>query len=177
MRPLLLVAVLVPLVSFAAPADPAAAASRSERAGKDAKLSPEQRYERAREKVVRKTRLRRTLQVAEALELSDQDALRLSETLAKFDAQREALMEQMMNAGMTLRRAARGDTAAYGQIDQATQQFVDAKTGLLHLDRQALDVVARELKLGPDQKARLALSFGGAHGEGFRLKKGRLHRR
>jgi hypothetical protein len=172
-RPLLLAAVLAPLVAWAVPQTPPEGPAGAGARGAEPKLTPEQRQERARAKLVKKTRLRRTLQIAEALELSDREAIRLSETLSRFDGQREALLERMMTAGMTLRRAARGDASAYGQIDQATSQFIDAKTALLNLDRQVLDTVAKEFQLTPDKKARLALSFGGrGHHDGFEGKRG-----
>lgn len=160
MRSVLLAAVILPLVSFASPPDVPRESDAKVKTKAGPKLSAADRRERAKTKLVKKTRLRHTLRIAEVLELSEEDALRLSETLSRFDGQRAQLIDQMMSAGMTLRSAARGEADSYGEIDRATRQFVEAKAGLVELDRQMLEAIATEFELSPREKARVALSFG-----------------
>ncbi len=162
MRPVLVAALVVPMFAFAAPnpapppgqpaADPAVRA---------------QRQAEKRAKFVDKMRLRRVLEISEALDLSEAEALKMSETMARFDGQREALLQQMMESGQVLRRAAKGDSSAFGQVDAATGKWVEAKSAMLALDRQIYDALAQGLS--PDKRARLALAFGGAGREKGRL--------
>ena len=63
-----------------------------------------------------------TLQLAEVLELDDAATLKLKQTVAQWDAQKAPLRQQMFDQAQVLRRAAKGDTTAYGQVDQAIQK-------------------------------------------------------
>src|SRR5215813_7732421 len=81
-----------------------------------------------------------TLQLAEALELDDAATLKLRQSIAQWDAQRAPLRQQMFDQAQVLRRAAKGDTTAYGQVDQA--MFQQLSQGL-----------------PPQKKAKLALAI------------------
>lgn len=175
MRSVLLTAVLLPLVSFGSPPDVPDPSDAKVATQKKAKLTAGERRERVKTKLVKKTRLRHTLRIAEVLDLSEKDALRLSETLSRFDGRRAELIDRMMSAGLTIRSAARGEADSYGELDRATAQFVEAKAALVELDRQMLEAVATEFQLSPQQKARVALTFG--PGEGKKLHGARPHLR
>ena len=69
-----------------------------------------------------------TLQLAEALELDDAGTLKLRQSVAQWDAQRAPLRQQMFDQAQVLRRAAKGDTTAYGQVDPAIQKIIALRT-------------------------------------------------
>jgi hypothetical protein len=142
--------VLLPFLALAAPAQP------------EADRSAEQV-----ERQERRERLRRVMGLAEALDLDTQQALRLDETLRKFDERRRPLLEQVRESALTLMRAADGDTSAQGQVDQASARAFDARAQLASLDREMFQALSKDLP--PQKKARLALFLARTNGMG-RLK-------
>lgn len=98
-----------------------------------------------------------TLQLAEALELDDAGTLKLRQSIAQWDAQRAPLRQQMFDQAQVLRRAAKGDTTAYGQVDQAIQKVISLRTQIHQVDQQMFQQLSQGLP--PQKKARLALAI------------------
>jgi hypothetical protein len=99
----------------------------------------------------------RTLAIADALELDDAATLKLRDRLAKFEEQRAPIQSQLFEQTLVLRRAAKGDTTAYAQVDGAIQKVLALRGQIEQMDR---DLFA-ELSAGlpPQKKARLALAM------------------
>ena len=102
-----------------------------------------------------------TLQLAEALELDDAATLKLKQTVAQWDAQRAPLRQQMFDQAQVLRRAAKGDTTAYGQVDQAIQKIIAVRSQLHQIDQQLFQQLSQGLP--PQKKAKLALAIARLH--------------
>ena len=98
-----------------------------------------------------------TLQLAEALELDDAATLKLRQSIAQWDAQRAPLRQQMFEQAQVLRRAAKGDTTAYGQVDQAIQKVITLRTQIHQVDQQMFQQLSQGLT--PQKKAKLALAI------------------
>jgi len=139
--------VLLPFLALAAPAE-----AKADRGA--------ERMER----MERRERLRRVVGLAEALDLDTQQALRMDETLRKFDERRRPLLEQVRESALTLMRAADGDASALGQVDQASKQAFDARTQLAALDREMFQALSKDLP--PQKKAELALFLARTSGMG-----------
>ena len=98
-----------------------------------------------------------TLQLAEALELDDTATLKLRQTVAQWDAQRAPLRQQMFDLAQVLRRAAKGDTTAYAQVDQSIQKIIALRTQMHQLDQAMFQQLSQGLP--PQKKAKLALAI------------------
>lgn len=107
------------------------------------------------ERVERQTRLMRVVGLAEELELEEAQALKMADTMRQFDERRRPLLEQVQESAQVLRKAARGDTSAQSQVDQAVQRVFDARTQLTALDRDLYQALARDLP--PQKRAQLAI--------------------
>ena len=126
---------LLPFAALAAPPDPKAG---------DAEQDTE-----------RQMRMARVVGLAEELELDSSQALKLDETLRKFDERRRPLREQVRDSAEVLNRAANGDNAALSQVDQAAQRAFDARAQLTALDREMFQALSKDLP--PQKRAKLAL--------------------
>jgi hypothetical protein len=107
------------------------------------------------ERMEKRVRLARTLGLAEALDLDAAQALKLGETIGKFDERRVAARRQLHDARQVLRRAARGETVAAAEVDQAIQRSLDARAQLQAVDRETVAAVTKDLT--PEKKARAVL--------------------
>jgi hypothetical protein len=105
----------------------------------------------------RRARLMRTLAIADALELDDAATLKLRDRLARFEATRGPLQAQLIEQTVVLRRAAKGDTTAFAQVDGAIQKVLALRGQLEQLDRQLFTELSTGLT--PQKKARLALAM------------------
>ncbi|WP_224369738.1 hypothetical protein [Hyalangium versicolor] len=103
----------------------------------------------------RQMRTARVVGLSEALELDTAQALQLAETLRKFDERRRPLRQQVRESAELLQRAARGDTAAMAQVDQAAQKAFDARAQLTALDREMFQALSKDMP--PQKRAKLAL--------------------
>jgi hypothetical protein len=115
-------------------------------------LSPEQR-----ERMERHARLQRVLGLAEELDLSSAEALKLDEVLRRFDERRKPLRQQVSDSAKTLEKASEGDQAALGGVDQAAQRIFDARAQMAQLDKEMFSELSKGLK--PQQKAKMAVYF------------------
>lgn len=103
----------------------------------------------------RRMRLVRTLGLAEALDLDAQQALKLGETLSKFDERRLAAHRQMFEANQVLRKAAKGEKVAPADVDQAIQKAFEARAQVQAVDKEAFAAISKDLS--PEQRARAVL--------------------
>jgi hypothetical protein len=117
-------------------------------------------------------RLARTLGLAEALDLDAPAALKLGETIGKFDDRRVAAHKTMRDAREVLRRAAQGEKVAAADVDQAIQRSLDARAQLTAIDKETVAAVTQGLS--PEKKARAVLflskfqrRFGAGMGHGM----------
>jgi hypothetical protein len=110
------------------------------------------------EQMEKRMRLARTLGLAEALDLDTAQALKLGDTLAKFDDKRKAARKQGMDAREVLRKAAQGDKTAAGDVDGAINRLLDSRAQLQATDKEMLAAITKDL--APEQKARAALFLG-----------------
>jgi hypothetical protein len=110
------------------------------------------------ERVEKRMRLARTLGLAEALDLDAPQALKLGETLSKFDERRLAAHKQMFEARQVLRRAAQGEKIAPAEVDQAIQKAFDARGQIQAIDKESFAAVSKDLS--PEKKARAVLFLG-----------------
>jgi hypothetical protein len=110
------------------------------------------------EHMQKRMRLARTLGLAEALDLDTAQALKLGETLAKFDDKRKAARKQGIDAREVLRKAAQGDKTVAGDVDGAIGRLLDSRAQLQATDKEMLAAVTKDL--APEQKARAALFLG-----------------
>lgn len=114
----------------------------------------------------KRMRLARTLGLAEALDLDTAQALKLGDTLAKFDERRKAARKQAGDATDVLRNAARGNgngaatapKATAADVDGAITKLLDARSQLQGIDKEMLQAITKDLS--PEQKARAALFLG-----------------
>ncbi len=107
------------------------------------------------EENARKTRMLAVVGIAEALELSEADALKLSDKLRVVDEKRRPIREAMNDAVRSLKAAAEGGTATDAQVTQDIQRVLDGRVQLAALDKEMF----AELSQGqsPQKKAKLAL--------------------
>jgi hypothetical protein len=114
------------------------------------------------ERMEKRMRLARTLGLAEALDLDAPQALKLGETIARFDDRRLAARTQMREAQAVLRRAAMGEKVQPAEVDQAIQKALDSRAQLQAVDRETVAEVTKGLT--PDKKARAVLFLSKFHG-------------
>ncbi|NTX36530.1 hypothetical protein HUA74_29710 [Myxococcus sp. CA051A] len=146
--------VLVPWLALARPGN---------REGAEQQPREAERMERAEKRM----RLRQVLTLSDALELDNAQALKMEETLRRFDEKRRPLREQVRDAARTLHQAARGDSAALAQVDAAAQRAFEARERIAALDREMYQALAKEL--APEKRAKLALAL--ARGGGVKTKR------
>ncbi|HYV49849.1 MAG TPA: hypothetical protein VFA20_33565 [Myxococcaceae bacterium] len=118
--------------------------------------SPEQRAARDQRK-----RMMQVVGLTEALGLSTQDALRVDETIRKFDERRRPLKETVRESARVVMEAAKGDNAALSQVDQAINRVLDARVQLAQLDKEQMQALSSGLNA--QQRAKLALFYARFH--------------
>jgi hypothetical protein len=154
MKTLALMLALTPALALAAPQGPPAGSA----AGPDARRA---------EYMQKRMRLARTLGLAEALDLDEAGAMKLRDTMARFDQRRAPIAEQIRDDMRVLHDAARGDKAAAGKVDSALKSLREARSQMLNLRAEMLGPITKGLS--PEKKARAALFLG--H---FRERAGRM---
>ncbi|MBN9683723.1 MULTISPECIES: hypothetical protein [unclassified Corallococcus] len=125
---------------------------------KDAGARDSDRMARAEQRL----RLRQVLELADTLELDSAQALKMDETLRRFEDRRRPLREQVRDSARILHLASRGDSAALGQVDAAAQKVFDARAQIAALDRELYQALARDLT--PEKRARLAVVMARSEG-------------
>jgi hypothetical protein len=115
----------------------------------------DERGEGRREEHEKRMRMMLVVGIAEALNLSEADAIRLSDKIKTFDDRRKPLREQMFDTMKVLRAAADGDQAALGKVDQATVALLDLRQQMAAVDKEMFLTVSKDLT--PQKRAQLAL--------------------
>jgi len=105
----------------------------------------------------KRAQLMRMLAIADALELDDAATLKLRTRLQQFEAKRAPVHHEMMEQTIVLRRAAKGDTTAFAQVDAAIQKALALRAQLEQMDRDLFTELSAGLP--PQKKARLALAM------------------
>ena len=113
------------------------------------------------ERMQRRMRTALLLEITEALNLSDQEALKVRDVIDRVAAKRQPLQQKVMQAAKTVRAAAEGEAAALQQVDSAINLIFDTRAQIQQLDREAYNEVARGLS--PQQRAKLAIVFARFH--------------
>jgi len=108
-----------------------------------------------REQMEKRMRMVRTLGLAEALDLSEAEALRMRDTLAGFDARAAPLRAQARESMEVVRRAARGDAAAQKGLDEALRKVRETGGQLRAVHEEMFQSLTKDLS--PERKARAAL--------------------
>jgi len=103
----------------------------------------------------KRMRIARVVGLAEELELDSAQALKMDESLRKFDERRRPLMQQVRESAQILERASDGDNTALSQVEQAAQRAFDARAQLAALDREMFQSLSKDLP--PQKRAKLAL--------------------
>lgn len=112
-----------------------------------------------RTRMEERMRLARTLGLAEALDLDSAAALKLRDTLARFDGRREAAHKQLKDAREALRKIASGQQkASAADVDAAIARIFEARAQLQATDKEMLQAVTQNLP--PEKRARAALFLG-----------------
>ncbi|MGC4000512.1 MAG: anti-sigma factor [Anaeromyxobacter sp.] len=152
MRSFLIALMLCPLAALAQGQPPQAPAPKPGDAP-TARL-----HQKDPEQAEKRMRLARTLGLAEALDLDTAQALKMGDTLEKYDARRKAVRQQAAEARDALRRAARGEKAAPADVDNAIKSLLAARDQLTAIDKEMLGAITKDLT--PEKKARAALFLG-----------------
>ena len=105
----------------------------------------------------KRAQMMRTLAIADALGLDDAGTVKLRSQLAKFDDRRAPLVQQLVEQTQILRRAAKGDTTAFAQVDGAIQKVLQLRGQIEQVDRDLFAELS--VGLGPQKKAQLALAM------------------
>jgi hypothetical protein len=116
----------------------------------------------------KRMRLARAMGLAEALDLDEKQAEKMREVLGRFDDQRTPIMKQVHDGMEVLRKAAKGDKASQGQVDDSVQKVFDARSRMTALDREMFQAIAKDLS--PEKRARAAVflaHFQGRFGAGM----------
>lgn len=132
---------------------------------------PEKLQEKMEERETR-TRMIFVLTVAEALELNEAEALKLSEKVKGIEEKRRPVREAMFTAMRQVKAAADGDAAALAQVDTNIQKVLDGRAQMAAMDKDMFAYLAKDLT--PQKKAKLALVLAKMHElRGGGMKKGR----
>jgi hypothetical protein len=139
-------------------------------------MDPEERVEK-REERARQARMMLVVAVAEALELNEAQALKLSDKLKAVDDKRRPVREAMGEAMLQVKAAAEGDAAAAASLDQNVQKVLEGRVQLAQLDKELYATIAEGQT--PQKKAKLALVLAkvGEEMRRFPWNKGRHHLR
>ena len=163
MRKMLVMLAALPLAASAQPAPGA---------GRGPGPSPERA-----ERMEKRASLALVLGLSEALDLDAAQALKLRDTIAKFQDRRVAAHKAHAEARQTLREIARTGKADAKQVDEALKKAQDAGAQLDAVRREELAALSKDLS--PEQKARAYLflsrfedRFGLGMGHGHRGMKG-----
>lgn len=155
MKTLLTAVVLCSSLAFAAP--PAGGrpppGQLQPQAGDD---RPEHREEREK-----RIRMMLVVGIADALSLSEAEALRLGDKVKGFEERRRPVREAMHESMKTLKAASDGDPAALPQVDQAIQKVLDGRAQMAQLDKEMFAGLSQGLT--PQKRAQLAIFLARFH--------------
>lgn len=106
----------------------------------------------------RRGRMMLVMGISEALDLSEAEAIKMSERLKAVSEKRVPLRKEMGEAMKALKTAADGDQAALAKVDANVQKVLDGRAKMAALDKELFLQLAQGLT--PQKKAKLALALG-----------------
>jgi hypothetical protein len=115
----------------------------------------EEHSEGRREEHEKRMRMMLVVGMAEALSLSEADAIRLADKIKAFDDRRKPLREQMADSMKLLKAASDGDQTAIAKVDQATATLFDLRQQMAAVDKEMFFTVSKDLT--PQKRAQLAV--------------------
>lgn len=119
----------------------------------------------------REARLMYVVSISEALELTEAEALKLSEKLKVIEEKRRPLRQGMGEAMRALKDAADGDATALGQVDGNVQKVLDGRAQMAAMDKEFFASLSQGYP--PQKRAKLALVLARLNHEMKGFKKGR----
>jgi hypothetical protein len=154
MKTLLTAVMLCSALAYAAPP----AAGRPPPQG--APLSGDERGQH-REERQKRMRMMLVVGIADALSLSEAEALRLTDKVKGFEERRRPVREAMHESMKTLKAASDGDPAALPQVDAAIAKVLDGRQQLAQLDKDMFAGLSQGLT--PQKRAQLAIFLAKFH--------------
>ncbi len=121
-----------------------------------------------REAGMRKMHMLAVVGIADALGLSDAEALKLGDKLKAFEERRRPLREGMHEAMKTLKAAADGDAQALPQVDAAIAKVLDTRAQLAAIDKDLFQALGAGQP--PEKRAKLALFLAKFHREAQQMR-------
>jgi hypothetical protein len=118
----------------------------------------------------RKMRTLMVVGMAEALQLNEAEALRMSEKIKVLDEKRKPLRESMGESMRTIKAAADGDATALTQVDAAMERVLSGRQQMAALDKEMFQVLGKDLT--PQKRAQLAVFLAHVGKGGRELGKG-----
>jgi Spy/CpxP family protein refolding chaperone len=124
---------------------------------------PLQGDERGQHREEREKRVRMMLVVgiADALSLTEAEALRMGDKIKGFEDRRRPVREAMHESMKTLKAASDGDPAALPQVDAAVQKVLDGRQQMAQLDKEMFAGLSQGLT--PQKRAQLAIFLARFH--------------
>lgn len=129
--------------------------------GPDPATGPRGMNPEAAHRMQNRIHLALTLGLAESLDLSGAQALKLHEQIEKMAPRRTAVRQRMREAVEVLRRSAKGEKVAAGDVDQAVTSLLDARAQLQAIDREFVTTVTKDQP--PEKRARAVLFLAKFH--------------
>jgi hypothetical protein len=149
-RTILILALLVPAAALAQPARAPAPMQMK----RGAPPTDEERAE-LRERVIRRIRTMRAVDIADILSLDEAQAIQLARRLAPYDEKRIELRLAMHESMKALKAAAHGDGDAVRNVADASRRIFDAQAELGQIQKREFEDLSKGLP--PEKVARLAV--------------------
>lgn len=143
---LVALAACLPLAAVAAPQKPGPAAGPGAEG-----------WEARSARMMKRARVAFAVGYAEALDLSEAEALKARDVVAKFDERRAAIHKQMREQKEVVRKAAQGDAAAGKALDGAFQKLHELRGQMMAMHDEMFQALTQGLS--PERKAKAALFF------------------
>jgi hypothetical protein len=115
----------------------------------------------AEQRMQKRMHLALTLGLAETLDLTSAQALKLNEQIEKMAPRRQAVRQRMREAAEVLRRSAKGEKVAAADVDQAVTSLLDARAQLQAIDREFVTTITKDQP--PEKRARAVLFLARFH--------------
>lgn len=108
-------------------------------------------------RAARRAQMMYVVGIAEALDLSEAEALKLSERIRSIEEKRVPVRQAMHGAMMAVHAAADGDATALAQVDANVAKVLDGRAQMAALDKELFQLLAKDLS--PQQRAKLAVAL------------------
>jgi len=119
--------------------------------------TPAERAAANQKRVQNDMHLLRIIGLADALGLSEAEALRLDRIMHPFDERKREVRVQINEAAKVIQRATEGDSAALARVDQAMETVLSGRVLVAEIDKEMIQAVAREIT--PQQRAKMSVFF------------------